>query len=140
MAPYFTYCHENCPSAAAQSWHGSDRDLKSRVKQRHKVLVKINCVSFAETETLHTARAASENEKSNIKRRWPTHDNKNRYTLKMPPMNPDTGTGALFGFASASANRASKPHGGRAPNSLAQNHEKNKPKTIPFHFFKVLLK
>ena len=140
MAPYFTYCHENCPSAAAQSWHGSDRDLKSRVKQRHKVLVKINCVSFAETETLHTARAASENEKSNKKRRRPTHDNKNRYTLKMPPTNPATGTGALFRFANASANRASKPARGRAPNCLGKTSKKQIKNHTFFISFKVLLK
>ena len=63
------------------------------------------------------------------------HENKNRYTLKMPPRNPATGTGALFRFANASANRASKPPRGRAPNSLAQNQEKKKPKTVTFHFF-----
>ena len=65
------------------------------------------------------------------KRRWPTHESKNRYTLKMPPRNSATGTGALFRFANASANRPSKPHGGRAPNSLAQNQNTKKTNQKP---------
>ena len=62
------------------------------------------------------------------KRRWPTHESKNRYTLKMSPRNSATGTGALFRFANASANRASKPARGRAPNFGHQNHIKTNQK------------
>ena len=144
MATHFTYATK---TAHQQQRAICGRGFRSRSEIESQAAPQSFCpkinVYVEQNRPAKTRARANENKKPKRKRRRPTHDNKNRYALKMPPRNPAKDTGALSEFASASANQASKPPRGRAPNSWASKPkpEKNKPKTVTFFiFFTVLLK